>query len=290
MDWQQQRQLVKLAALEAERTRLFSKIPLTAPIDPIETAIECGCEVRFLRLASLEGVYSPEPRPAIVIGSERPAGRRTFTCAHELGHHIFKHGIRIDDLDAHKRTCRKSSEEFLADVFAGFLLMSQTAVFRALKDRGWSATTLQPEQAYRLANFFGVGYGTIINHLAVSLQIMPREWADELKKIQPKQIKAQYGANANSEAVLVDYNWRQRAVDLEIGDTLVLPRGSSTEPGNQIELVSDKGDFLIYRAINSGYARAFCFEGEWAVNIRISRKNYEGLAQYRFLEESEVEL
>lgn len=92
MDWKQRQQLASLAAMEASRLRLFAKIPRTAPIDPIETAIKCGCEVRFLSLASLEGIYSPEPSPTIILGSERPAGRRAFTCAHELGHHIFNHG------------------------------------------------------------------------------------------------------------------------------------------------------------------------------------------------------
>jgi Zn-dependent peptidase ImmA (M78 family) len=289
MDLEQHRQLVKLAAFEAERTRLFAKTPHTAPIDPIETAIKCGCEVRFLSLSSLEGVYSPEPRPAIVIGSERPAGRRTFTCAHELGHHIFKHGMSIDDLDAQKHSSGKSPEEFLADVFAGFLLMSQTAVLRTLKDRGWQATSLQPEQVYRLANFFGVGYGTVTNHLASSLRLIPREYANELLKVTPKQIKSEFGVSASSGMLIVDYNWQHRAIDMEVGDTLVLPHEANIEAGTQIELIGEKDNSTVYRAIKPGYARSYCHKQKWAANIRISRKNYAGLAQYRFLEESEIE-
>lgn len=289
MDWHQQQQLVKLAALEAERTRLFAKVPRTAPIDPIETAIKCGCEIRFLSLPSLEGVYSPEPRPTIVIGSERPAGRQTFTCAHELGHHIFKHGERIDNLNAHKHNSGKSPEEFLADVFAGFLLMSQIAVLRALKDRGWTATTMQPEQVYRLANFFGVGYGTVTNHLASSLRLIPQEYANELLRVTPKQIKSEYGTTAGSGIVLVDYNWQHRAIDLEVGDTLVLPHEAKIEDWKQIELVEAKDNSSVCRAIKPGYARSYCHKQNWAANIRISRKNYEGLAQYRFLEEGEEE-
>lgn len=252
MDWQQQRQLVKLAVLEAERTRHFAKAPLTAPIDPIDIAIKCGCEVRFLSLTSLEGVYSPEPRPAIVIGSERPAGRRTFTCAHELGHHIFKHGMSIDDLSAQKYSSGKSPEEFLADIFAGFLLMSQTAVLRTLKDRCWQATSLQPEQVFRLANFFGVGYGTITNHLASSLRLIPLEYADELLKVTPKQIKSEYGVSASSGVVIVDHIWQHRAIDLEVGDTLVLQREAKIETGTQIELIAEKDNSSVYRAIKPG--------------------------------------
>lgn len=289
MDTQQQRQLVKIAAKEAERIRLFVKISRTATIDPIDTATKCGCEVRFLSLSSLEGVYSPEPRPTIVIGSERPTGRRSYTCAHELGHHVFKHGMCVEEHDAWKQTCSKSSEEFLADVFAGFLLMSQMAVLRTLKDRGWAAPSLSPDKIYRLSNFFGVGYGTVINQLAASLRLIGRDYGNELLKVKPKQIKAEYGASANSEVVFVDYHWIDRAVDLEVGDTLVLPQDSKIESGKQLQLFSDKNGSLLYKAITAGYGRAFCHERKWAVNIRISRKNYMGLAQYRFLEESEVE-
>lgn len=286
MDWRRQQELVKLAALNAERVRLSAGIQPSAPVDPVDIAIKCGCEVRFLSLPSLEGVYSTVPRPTIVMGSERPAGRRAYTCAHELGHHIFKHGTRIEDLNSQKQNSSKPEEEFLADAFAGFLLMSQTSVVRALKDRNWSATTLHPEQAYRLANFFGVGYGTIINHMELSLKILPAEIAKKLKKILPKQIKAQYGSEANSEAVLLDYHWNHRAVDLEIGDILVLPPKASSESGNKMKLITDSSDYLIYKATNSGCTRAFCLEHDWAVNVRISHKNYVGLAQYRFLEES----
>jgi hypothetical protein len=133
-----------------------------------------------------------------------------------------------------------------------------------------------------------VGYGTVINHLAYLFDLF-RRLCRRAKKIQPKQIKAQYGATANSELVFADYHWRNRAVDLAAGDILVLPQGAKIEAGGKIELVTDKDNSLVYRAIKPGLARSFCLEREWAVNIRISRKNYEGLAQYRFLEESEVE-
>jgi Zn-dependent peptidase ImmA (M78 family) len=289
MDWHQQQQLAKKAALEAERIRHFVKVLSYAPVDPFDTAIKCGCDVRFVSLPSVEGIYSPEPKPAILIGSDRPAGRRSFTCAHELGHHIFKHGARVEELNTQKQTCQRSPEEFMADVFAGLFLMSQISVSRALKDRGWLASTLQPEQAYRLANFFGVGYGTIVNHFAYSLKIITIEHAENLLKIKPKQIKDQYGADAKSEVVLVDHNWLHRAVDLESGDTLVLPENTEVDFGQQLRLSEIKNGYAIYKAASAGLSRAFCSKIEWAVNVRVSRKNYEGLARFRFLEDEESE-
>ena len=290
MDWQQQQDLAKRAALEAEKIRLAAKIPHTAPIDPIETAMKRGCEVRFMSVPSLEGMYSPPPKPLIVIGSERPAGRRSFTCAHELGHHVFKHGVILEQLYDQKVTCNvKSPEEFLADAFAGHLLMSKSVVCNALKSRGLTAPDITPEQIYRLSCYFGVGYGTTVNHMTYALKLVPRSHSDSLLKVQPKQIKAQYGASADSELVLADFHWLHRAIDAEIGDTIVLPKKAGIEAGSRLQLVEEREDIAIYRALSAGYSRAFCNEVDWAVHIRISRKNYVGLAQYRFFEEMEDE-
>ena len=288
MDWSQQQQLAKKAALEAERMRHFVKALSYVPVDPFEAAIKCGCDVRFVSLPTVEGVYSPKPL-AIFIGSERPAGRRAFTCAHELGHHVFKHGARVDELNDQKQACQRSPEEFVADVFAGFFLMSQVSVSRALKDRGLLALSLQPEQVYRLANYFGVGYSAIINHFAYSLRIITRDHADNLLKIKPKQFKDQYGADAKSEIVLVDHNWRHRAVDLESGDTLVLPGNVEVDPGQQLQFSEKREGHTVYKAASVGLSRAYCCDSEWAVNIRVSRKNYEGLARFRFLEDDDEE-
>lgn len=290
MDWRQVQELAKRAALEAEKTRLAAKIPHTAPIDPIETAILRGCEVRFMSLPSLEGMYSPVPKPLIVLGSERPAGRRTFTCAHELAHHVFKHGMMLEQLNEQKLTCNeKTQEEFLADTFAGHLLMSKSVVGHAIKTRSLTASALTPEQVYRLACYFGVGYGAAINHMTYALKMIPRPHSDILLKVQPKQIKAQYGTSANSELVFADFHWQHRTLDAEIGDTIVLPQKAEIAHGNRLQLIEKRENVAIYRALSAGYSRTYCNEENWAVHIRISRKNYEGLAQYRFFEEMEDE-
>src|SRR3989442_641722 len=65
---------------------------------PYDLAMQLQIKVSFIGAPSLEGLYSPDPRPAIILNSERPAGRRRFTCGHEIGHHVFNHGCRIDEL------------------------------------------------------------------------------------------------------------------------------------------------------------------------------------------------
>jgi Zn-dependent peptidase ImmA (M78 family) len=115
------RELILRAAAHAERVRIKCSIARTASVDPFLLANKQGCEVRFMSLPSLEGVYSPTPRSVIIIGSQRPKGRRRFTCAHELGHHEFKHGARVEELNAGRFQKNKDSDEFLADMFGAFL-------------------------------------------------------------------------------------------------------------------------------------------------------------------------
>jgi len=61
-----------------------------------DVAQSLGIEVRFVGIPSLEGMYWKKSPATILLGAERPAGRQSFTCAHELGHHIFNHGNKID--------------------------------------------------------------------------------------------------------------------------------------------------------------------------------------------------
>ncbi len=276
--------------MEAEKTRRLAKVPSIAPIDPFDIASQRGCEVRFLSLPSLEGMYSPEPKPIVVIGSERPAGRRRFTCAHELGHHIFKHGMQVEDLNAQKHKGSRCPNEFLVDTFAGFLLMSQLAVVRAFNDRQISIASIQPEQIYKLANFFGVGYATLLNHLTYSLQLLPEEQAQKLLKIRmAKLVKERYGASANNEVVIVDFNWLFRSVDLDVGDMLVLPQEAEVEEKMQLQFLREIDEQNVYIAVAPGLTRSACLDRNWAVNVRVARKNYEGLARFRYLEEVEAD-
>ena len=123
MDFSTRRQLTLKAAKHAQIVRNRCKIRQGAAIDPISVAETCGCEVRFMALSSLEGIYSPAPKPVIVLGSERPAGRRAYTCAHEIGHNEFEHGTRIDEYVNDHTPANNDPDEFLANIFAAFLLM-----------------------------------------------------------------------------------------------------------------------------------------------------------------------
>lgn len=280
-----QRDNTLIAASKAGKVRIQAQKSAFMAVDPVELAMFCGCEVRFSSLDSLEGVYSPEPNPVIIIGSNRPAGRRSFNCSHELGHHIFGHGVRLSELESQRNFRNKPPEEVLADSFASNLLMPKTAVLRTLKDRGWSPNSLSSEQISRLASFFGVGYSTIINHMAMTLGLLDRQKGEIHLRIQPADIKKKYGVGASSELVFVDFHWRHRAIDLEVGDVLHLSPEITVDEDHNIGLISRNPDYSLFQALTPGITRISCEIEDWAANVRISRKNYEGLAEFRFLED-----
>lgn len=279
--------LILTAAAHAARVRIKCGLDQRASIDTIRVAEQCGCEVRYLSLPSLEGIYSPKPRSVIVVGSERPAGRRAFTCMHELGHHVFGHGMCLDELKTGKISNAYDPKEFIADLFAANILMSKTSILYALKTRALDPTKLDPIHIFRLSSFFGVGYTTLIDHMALTLGLLNQHQHDSLKRIKPKDLKARYGGTSQSEVIIADSFWQGRAVDMEIGDLLVLHQGAVVEDNSRMM----KKDFVdgqpIYVAVSRGYARAFHEHSGWALNIRIAPKQYVGLAQYRFLDNPE---
>src|SRR5688572_29385289 len=89
-------------AMQAVHSALRLRARLGRSLDgavcPYDLAIEMGISLRFVAVPSLEGMYQTGSRPLVILNSLRPAGRRAFNCAHELGHHAFSHGDCIDEL------------------------------------------------------------------------------------------------------------------------------------------------------------------------------------------------
>src|SRR5437762_13235377 len=95
---ERRKQLVMNAMAAALKVRRAAGITLWAPVCVYDLADQLEVEVRFVDIPSMEGMYYKNNLPAIFVSSLRPAGRQAFNCAHELGHHIFKHGSRIDKM------------------------------------------------------------------------------------------------------------------------------------------------------------------------------------------------
>jgi hypothetical protein len=133
----ERRRLALRAASAALRLRQKMQIAPDQPCSVFDLAAEIGVEVRLAALPSAEGIYSPG-KPVIIVSSLRPPGRQAYTCAHEIGHHVYGHGEQFDELVEERGKNRKHDpKEFEADCFASSLLMPKTALLKGLAARGW---------------------------------------------------------------------------------------------------------------------------------------------------------
>ena len=268
------------AALEIRK----AKENFLNPICIYDLVEELKIEVRFADIPSLEGMYSCAPRPAIIIGSERPTGRRVYTCGHELGHHVFGHGTRVDDLRSEgSETSGFEPEEFLAQTFAGFLLMPKLAVCNAFKVRDWKPALASPEQVYRISNLFGVTYTALIQQMNM-MELLSRQQSEKLMGVQLKDIRSAFISDPKRQLLMVDIFWRGRAIDLEVGDLILTPVKAVGE-GGCLSKIGQTEQGGLYEAVQPGRGRLFDSTTDWASYIRVSRQFYVGRSIYRHFEE-----
>ncbi len=236
----------------------------------------------------MEGVYIPDakPRPAILVSSLRPAGRQSVTCGHEMGHHVFEHGEQWDEIVEQRTEARRfDPKEYQADLFSAALHMPKIAVNHALNRRGLDARTCPAESVYALAKYFGVGYGTLVTHMARTLNIIDSDRADELLRHQPKDIRARLlGKTCPDDLIVADVHWTDRAIDVQVGDMIVLPAGTGIE-GRCISIIEESSTRSLVKAEMPGIGRAANDSLGWAAYVRVMRKDYVGRAPLRFDEE-----
>jgi len=284
------RSLARDGLTAALRLRQRKGIDLVKPVCVYDLAESMGVEVRFVDLVSLEGMYAAVQRPVIFIGAHRPAGRKAYTCAHELGHHVFSHGTSADELRAEEAAPNSlSPDDFLAQSFAGFLLMPKLAIDHAFSTRGWQVACPTPEDIYRIANYFGVGYTTVVNHMNWSLGQLPDGAAEDLRRRRLSDIQQSIaGCPVPCSLTAVDEFWRGHAADIEVGDLLAVPSGVRAE-GLCLRSKRAKSCGDLYEACAPGRGRLFSASDDWACYVRVSRREYAGRSIYRHLEEVDDE-
>ncbi len=280
--------IARQALKSATKLRYDKKVRIEAPISIYDFVENIGVEVRFVDIPSMEGVFLKKSPPEIFISSHRPPGRQVFNCAHELGHYLFNHGSHVDEVKAnlHKEKVF-SPEEFLADTFAGFLLMPKTTVNNGFLRRGWKPETCTAQTAFKIACWLGVGYSTLLNHMQISLNLISKEHAEHLLKISPKQIRLEYiGKKIEGNLIPVDYFWTGRPIDIQLGDMILLPSSTQYE-GKSLTLVPSDNRSILLQGEQIGIARVFDNNSPWACFVRVTRKGYVGLSRYRHLEDHE---
>jgi hypothetical protein len=99
--------------------------------------------------------------------------------------------------------------------------------------------------------------------------------------------KSMLGFACKEHLVVVDTAWTGRPIDAQVGDLIRLPAGTRIE-GAVVEALAGTVDCVV-QASRPGIGRAVIPGSAWAEFVRVSRKQYTGLARYRHLEEVEDE-
>lgn len=110
------------------------------PVDPVRFAKALGVEVLSSPALSESGCYRiDEGRPTIRFNPNEPLRRQRFTIAHELGHHVLRHGNSFRDPAQNFSIAYFVPEEVEANHFAAELLMPEDAVRFVFENEGISS-------------------------------------------------------------------------------------------------------------------------------------------------------
>jgi len=279
------RVLAAQAMQAAIATRAKAKLDQQSPVCIYGLCDMLGVMVRFNNI-NMEGMYQRGAPPRIHLSAHRPLQRRAYNCAHELGHHVFGHGSSIDELrEDSKENPWEDPKEFLADIFAGFTLMPIIGLRRAFAARGWTPETATAAHMFTIACDFGVGYGTLLTHLSVGVNLISRSRASALQRATPKALRAAIlGAVTPEPLIIADRHRAAPTLDAEVNTLLLLPpRTEVVADGLAFE--QDLASGRLFRAVRPGIVQVSADGGAWAIFVRIAPEAYVGLAQYRHLED-----
>lgn len=125
--------------------KAWETLKLEPPVDLSRVAERLGievCEREFVR--EIDGLYLrlPDAPPVIAVNNSyvKPAARRRFTLAHEIGHHLLGHRMpdtRLFYFDT--SNTRRSIIERACDRFAALLLMPDDWVRRYYEELSFNA-------------------------------------------------------------------------------------------------------------------------------------------------------
>jgi Zn-dependent peptidase ImmA (M78 family) len=277
-------QLATKGIQAALQVRQLLGVDLHSPICIFDACDTLGVQVRFAKINSMEGMYYQGPPARILLGAKRPLPRRTFSCGHELGHHIFGHGSTIDQLQKATATEAWQPDEFLVNSFSAALLMPHVGLKRAFAVRSTTPVMATPQELFAISCNFGIGYDTLVNHMAYGVRLITEERATELGHFSPKEIRRELlGKDVQHPLVIVDQHWSAPTVDLEVDSFLLVPAQLSAE-GTVLRHCESLGSNELFQAVSPGLGRVVDKRGESRF-VRVSRFHFAGLSKYRHLEE-----
>ncbi|MCY4561850.1 MAG: ImmA/IrrE family metallo-endopeptidase [Flavobacteriaceae bacterium] len=257
------------------------------PVNVYDACTKLEVDVRFVAI-NMEGTYVSNDDPtksSILLSALRPFPRKVFTCAHELGHHQFGHGLKIDMI--HEENDKKSDddcEERLADIFASALLMPIAGIQFEFKRRNWDIKTATPIQFFTISSVFGVGYRTLIYNCSLN-KLISYTKSNELSKYSPSDFlnKIFKGKQKAGHLKIIDSKYVENTVDTEVSGFLYLPKTVELE-GCHLESIATTSNGVCYQMKQPGILRANDAVNGQTYFIRIQNFEYIGLSEYRHLE------
>ena len=279
--------LYKRALLEADKIRTQLGLNMFQSINVFDSCLDLGLAVRFVDI-NMEGMYIKQEdgtHPTILLSSQRPLPRRCFTCAHELGHHVFNHGNRLDVLSDFENTPSNDRDELLVNLFAGALLMPVAGIQAEFAKRNWVPNNASPTQFYAISSVFGTGYQTLIVHCRAN-EIINEIKAKALLKFSPSKIlKNLFPAGTNNSFFkIIDIFSMLPVIDLEVSNYIILPTVVEVE-GAHLQKFQETEMGMAYLAVSPGIIRVASPDGSLASFIRLQNFHYSGLAENRHLED-----
>ena len=279
--------LFRKAILKADEVRMSLGLDMYESVNVFDACIKFGLTVRFVDV-NMEGMYVKylnDKHPTILISSLRPLPRRCFTCAHELGHHSFNHGTRLDVLeDQDNLSSSYDSDELLVDSFAGAFLMPVAGVHAEFAKRNLLPKEASPIQFYTISSYFGTGYQTLVTHSKIN-KIITESKSKELLKYTPAKILEIYFKSScdKSHFKIIDTHSKLSVIDLEVLNYIILPSTVKIE-GNHLKQIKQTNIGNAYAALKPGVVRAASSNHSNSYFIRIQNTGYVGLAENRHLE------
>ena len=272
---------LRTTAKQAIEFRLSSGIGFEDPCDIYQVIARRGIDLQFVDIPSLEGMYLEEPEARrICVCAHRPVGRQRYTAAHELGHHIMRHGSQIDTVvDELANSADVVTEETTAELFARYVLMPPRAVQAAFRCRGFGMASLDPIDVYRAACWLGVGYVTLLNQMLYSLHVLKPSDHERLIKTTPKDIKTSLAGNVQHRDVWpLDRFWTNRKLHTQVGDLIIGLKSHCstrllTESDQNVYAVSAVGESMLPLATGGN------------LTVCASRAAYVGFYESRYLPE-----
>lgn len=286
ISWEEKDNLARDAMIAAMDVRFELGMDLEEPVCVYTACNKLDVIVRFVDV-DMEGVYLPEAKGRILISSGRPFARRHFTCAHELGHHIFGHGATLDEIrDEANAFNFRHPNEFTADAFAGHFLMPVIGIRNAVVRRSIDLHKIMPAHVYALATEFGVGYEALLTHLAFALKDITPNQRSELLRSR-KAFRSMFKSEvAGAEIVLVDSHFNSSILDVEVNHLIIAPEGAVSE--SDIIKPAGKSTFgPVFQATRRGTIRMEIPGMLETLTVRIAPNRFVGLAQFRHLEDEE---